>query len=69
MVALGFSTAGARVVICGRNKERGASVLAELRELGTDAWFVAADLTIEEQAHELVDRAVALLGGAGHPNQ
>lgn len=45
-IARRFATEGAAgVVITGRNRERGAAVAAELTELGTDARFVAADLS------------------------
>lgn len=45
-IARRFAAEGAAgVVITGRDRERGAAVTAELTELGTDARFVAADLS------------------------
>ena len=41
--AQAFVRAGAKVVICGRNQERGQEVVGELKAMNGDALFVAAD--------------------------
>ena len=61
-VALGFAESGASVVITGRNTERGNAVLAGIRENG-DGAFISGDLTDAGFCRELVDQAVAFLGG------
>jgi NAD(P)-dependent dehydrogenase (short-subunit alcohol dehydrogenase family) len=54
-----FEAEGARVVVTGRDAERGARVV---ESLGGDALFVAADLGVEDSASKLVDAAVAEFG-------
>jgi NAD(P)-dependent dehydrogenase (short-subunit alcohol dehydrogenase family) len=54
-IALRAASEGARLAITGRDRAKGARVLAELRSLGTDAEFWAADLADEAQAAALVD--------------
>ena len=53
---------GARVVVTGRDRERGQAVVRHLRELGA-AWFVAADATDPRAVDESVEAAVGRLGG------
>jgi NAD(P)-dependent dehydrogenase (short-subunit alcohol dehydrogenase family) len=53
---------GARVVVNGRSREKGESVLAELRELGSDAIFLAADLCDRDAATKLIQETVAQFG-------
>lgn len=57
-----FAREGARVVITGRDAERGEAVVQDIRSLGGEALFVAADLTQEEDAVRLVERARAAYG-------
>lgn len=52
----------AGIVICGRNDQRGAEVVAELRGLGTRAAFVPVELDRPDSCRELVARAEAELG-------
>jgi NAD(P)-dependent dehydrogenase (short-subunit alcohol dehydrogenase family) len=49
-VARRFVDAGARVVISGRNGERGTHMEGTIRERGGDALFVSIDLSVEEHA-------------------
>jgi NAD(P)-dependent dehydrogenase (short-subunit alcohol dehydrogenase family) len=49
--------AGATVIVHGRDAERGGEVVAELREGGADAWFLAAELTDPDQVRELARAA------------
>ena len=60
--ALAFGREGARLVCSGRNATAGAALVAELRELGAEAEFVAADVSNEVQVRQLVERTVARFG-------
>jgi NAD(P)-dependent dehydrogenase (short-subunit alcohol dehydrogenase family) len=62
-VARLFAAEGARVVVTGRNSERGEAAAAALRASGGDARFVAADLTDESEARGLVRETVDRCGG------
>lgn len=53
---------GARVVITGRNVARGEETIRALHAAGGQAIFVAADLSLEEQARQVVERAIAEFG-------
>lgn len=48
-----LATAGARVVICGRNPERGAAAAAEVGELGPVS-FLRADVSDDDQVQALI---------------
>jgi NAD(P)-dependent dehydrogenase (short-subunit alcohol dehydrogenase family) len=61
-VARVMAREGARVVISGRNAERGAAVVADIRAEGGHVDFVAADISREEVCVALVARAVELNG-------
>ncbi|MBV8160254.1 MAG: glucose 1-dehydrogenase [Acidimicrobiia bacterium] len=54
-----FAAEGARVVVTGRDAERGDRLVGAI---DGDATFVAADLTMPESAGQLVDAAVARYG-------
>ena len=60
--ALAFAREGARLVCAGRNAAAGAALIAELKEMGADAEFVAADVTHEDDVSRLVDHTVARFG-------
>jgi glucose 1-dehydrogenase len=62
-IALRFASEGAQVVVHGRDQGRGDAVVREARDRGGHAVFVAADLSEEAAATEVVDAAVAALGG------
>jgi NAD(P)-dependent dehydrogenase (short-subunit alcohol dehydrogenase family) len=62
-IAIEFAAQGARVVVTGRNEERGKAVVGEIERAGGDAAFIAADLTSEDACAALVAAAVAYLGG------
>ena len=53
-------------VVTGRDAERGASVVAELQELGCDAVFLAADLASAEQVELLIAGADDHFGRVDH---
>jgi NAD(P)-dependent dehydrogenase (short-subunit alcohol dehydrogenase family) len=60
--AIAFAHEGARLVISGRRDEAGQALAAELRDLGTEAEFVRADVRHEGDVRQLVDRTVARFG-------
>jgi NAD(P)-dependent dehydrogenase (short-subunit alcohol dehydrogenase family) len=57
--ALAFAREGARVIISGRRDDVGRAMADELRALGAEAEFVAADVRQEGDVQKLVDKAVA----------
>jgi NAD(P)-dependent dehydrogenase (short-subunit alcohol dehydrogenase family) len=57
-----FAHEGARVVITGRNVERGAGVVAAIDAEGGEANFIAADISREEEVRRLMDAAVGRFG-------
>jgi NAD(P)-dependent dehydrogenase (short-subunit alcohol dehydrogenase family) len=60
--AIAFAREGATVVVSGRREAEGRALEAELRTLGTDAAFIAADVRHEDEVRRLVDQAVARFG-------
>lgn len=56
--ALAFAPERARLVCSGRNAAAGARLLAELRALGAEAEFMAADVSSEDQVHRLVEHSI-----------
>lgn len=57
-----FVAEGASVVVTGRNRDRGEALADALRADGGEVSFVAADLSIEDDAHTLIDTTVATYG-------
>jgi len=57
-----FAAEGARVVVTGRNRDRGETIARDLRASGGEATFVAADLSVEDDAHSLIETAIAHYG-------
>ena len=63
-IALAYGAEGAHVVVSGRNRERGAAVVQEIRAAGGRADFVAADLDGTASASQaLAKQATDVLGG------
>jgi NAD(P)-dependent dehydrogenase (short-subunit alcohol dehydrogenase family) len=62
-ISLRSAAEGARVAITGREARKGARALAELRDAGADAEFIAADLGGEQQAADLVAAVAQGFGG------
>jgi NAD(P)-dependent dehydrogenase (short-subunit alcohol dehydrogenase family) len=52
-VALQLGAAGARVIVHGRNRERGEAVVAELKQAGSDSAFLAADFASLAEVRKL----------------
>ncbi len=61
-MAKGLASAGATVVIAGRNKTKAQSALAELRSRGADADFVELDVLKETSCRQAIARAVERFG-------
>jgi NAD(P)-dependent dehydrogenase (short-subunit alcohol dehydrogenase family) len=66
-IAVEFAAQGARVLVTGRDPERGAAVAAAARKAGEpaggDAEFLAADLVDEAACNDLIEGAAARFGG------
>lgn len=63
-IARALATAGANVVVSGRNTERGEAVVADIRAIGGAATFVTSDLGGGDAAvRRLADEATAAAGG------
>jgi NAD(P)-dependent dehydrogenase (short-subunit alcohol dehydrogenase family) len=60
--ALAFAKDGARLAVSGRRDDVGRALATELRALGADAEYLAADVRRELDVQSLVDRAVARFG-------
>jgi NAD(P)-dependent dehydrogenase (short-subunit alcohol dehydrogenase family) len=62
-IALAFAREGSRVIVSGRHDEEGAALAAELRTLGAaEAEFVHADVRLEKDVRDLIDKAVERFG-------
>ncbi|MFF4707215.1 SDR family NAD(P)-dependent oxidoreductase [Streptomyces sp. NPDC001288] len=61
-VAVGLARGGARVLLTGRDGERGEAAVRSIREAGGKADFLPADLRDEPSARNLAREAVALAG-------
>jgi NAD(P)-dependent dehydrogenase (short-subunit alcohol dehydrogenase family) len=62
LVARKLGQAGARVLVHGRDAERGARVIAEIEASGGAASFLAADLSSLEEVHRLASAVQATVG-------
>ena len=60
--ALLFAGEGARVLVTGRNAERGAGVVSAIGAVGGDARFVSADVRIAEDCRRSVDATIEAFG-------
>ena len=60
--ATAFARDGASVVVSGRRDEHGRALVAELRELGGNAEYIHADVTIEDEVRALVKDTVTIFG-------
>jgi NAD(P)-dependent dehydrogenase (short-subunit alcohol dehydrogenase family) len=60
--ALAFAKEGADLVISGRHDEAGEALAAELRALGAQAEFIRADVRLENDVQNLVDKTIARFG-------
>jgi NAD(P)-dependent dehydrogenase (short-subunit alcohol dehydrogenase family) len=60
--ATAFAREGYRVLVSGRRDNEGQALAAELREQGGEAEFVHADVRIEADVRNLLDRAIERFG-------
>ena len=61
-MAKGLATAGATVVIAGRNEEKAKAALAELKATGARAEFAHLDVLQESSCHQAIDQAASKFG-------
>ena len=57
-----FAKEGARVVVCGRNEDRGKETEAAIRKAGGEALYVATDVGLMKDVKRLVDAAYDTYG-------
>lgn len=57
-----FAREGAKVVLNGRRQSRGEDVLNELQNNGYDSIFVRGDVSVSEEAKNIVDSALSRYG-------
>ncbi|WP_198668752.1 SDR family NAD(P)-dependent oxidoreductase [Homoserinimonas sp. OAct 916] len=62
-IALALANAGARVVVSDVLVEDGQRTVQEISDLGGSAAFVAADVSVPEQAQNLIESASSTYGG------
>ncbi len=62
-IAVEFATEGARVVVHGRDAERGGAVVEQIEASGGAARFVAADLATEDACTALVEDSAGCFDG------
>jgi NAD(P)-dependent dehydrogenase (short-subunit alcohol dehydrogenase family) len=60
--AIAFAQEGAKVVISGRNRQRGEEVVGIIREQGNEASFVPADMLVVADIERLVKKTVSTYG-------
>jgi NAD(P)-dependent dehydrogenase (short-subunit alcohol dehydrogenase family) len=58
-----FAEEGARVVVSGRDEEKGRAVAAEIAAQGAQAVFIRADVSVEADCRALIDKTVEHFGG------
>ncbi len=61
-IAQSFAREGAKVAVTGRNPERGAQVVDEIRDADGDAAFFPADLSVEDDVRQMVGGTVEHFG-------
>ena len=60
--ALAFTRAGYRVVVSGRNADKGHALADELGGLGAEAAFIQADVRSDDEVRRLIDETVQRFG-------
>ena len=60
--ALAFAHEGAHIVISGRNKDAGESLVKEIMQLGAEVEFIRTDVRYEEEVQLLIDQTVKRFG-------
>jgi len=60
--ALAYARDKAHIVVSGRSQALGDELVRELRALGAEAEYVGADVRVEKEVRELVDKTVSRFG-------
>jgi len=60
--AVAFAKKGAKVVVAGRRDEAGKALVEELRSFGSEAEFINADVSKDDEVRALVDKTVTRFG-------
>ncbi len=60
--AVAFAREGAKIVVSGRNEDKGRELAAELRGLGAEAEFIRADVRHEDDVKNLAEKTVKRFG-------
>jgi NAD(P)-dependent dehydrogenase (short-subunit alcohol dehydrogenase family) len=60
--AIGFAREGAKVVVSGRNRQRGEEVVDAIKKQGGEASFITADMLAVADIERLIKKAVAAYG-------
>lgn len=61
-IARQLAGAGAKVVVCGRNANRGLATVRQIRKDGGRATFVLADIAVIADVRAMIDEAIATYG-------
>jgi NAD(P)-dependent dehydrogenase (short-subunit alcohol dehydrogenase family) len=61
-IALLFAKEGAKICVVGRNTQRGEEVIKMVREIGSDAIFVQADVGEKEDTLRYINKTVEVFG-------
>jgi len=62
-IAVLFASEGAKVIVNGRNRDRGEKIVANIHAKGGVAKFVESDISTEEGNHFLYQETIRLFGG------
>lgn len=60
--AFAFAKEGAKVIICGRDSQKGNSVVAESKENGWDIDFIRTDVSIAEEVKNMIEQIIKKYG-------
>jgi NAD(P)-dependent dehydrogenase (short-subunit alcohol dehydrogenase family) len=60
--ALAFAEDHAKIVVSGRQQDKGEALVKELKAKGAEAEFVKADVRYEKEVSALIDRAISRFG-------
>ena len=60
--ALQFAAEGGKVAFCGRRSELGAEVEREIKQAGGQAFYIKADVLVEQEVKAFIERAVEAFG-------
>jgi NAD(P)-dependent dehydrogenase (short-subunit alcohol dehydrogenase family) len=60
--AIAFAREGAKVIVSGRNRQRGEKVVGEIKGQGGEASFVPADMLVVADIEQMVKKAVKTYG-------